>query len=683
MTRKNIPEYRPPGSRSARSRVEGAPPPRLDSQLPQPVPNRVPRAARVRSPQPTIEVPAPVSTEPQPDRPSLLRTLKQGVVRGASSWKVWVLLALLTTVGSGAFALAVLLRLPGTPNCPAIFWPLASASVRFECARLAASKQTTKDLLEAIALLDSLPMDHPLREEADRLVELWSGEVLQLAEELFNAGKLNDAIADARRIPTKVSAYRLVEERVKRWQTIWSKAEEIYRKAEDNLRKQDWRQAFLEAVRLLEVENTFWQTTKYNDLNQRINTARQDGDKLVKATRLADDGGVQNLLQAIKLAETIDPKSYVYQAARKAITKFGRSMIDLAQDAIDRRDLQTALNILGKIPDSTSLNEEVKDYTTLAYAQSAALQAGVAALEDAISQAQRIGVTRPLYKKAQQLITQWQLEIEGVAQLEKARTLAQPGSVTDLAAAIVQASQVSSTNPRWNEAQKAIRTWTSQIQEIEDRPILNQADLFASRGDIAALQAAIGQASQINANRALGQEARDRIRQWTAQVERIQDQPYLDQARQLANGGDLTAAIDVAAQIKAGRSLYDEAQTDVRSWRKRLQDSAALAQAQSDLQEALRLGSLATADSLAAAIQRANQIPASSDLRSQADDAINGWSQQLLQLADARSASDLAGAIAIAQKIPSRSAAYGEAQQRIDTWKNMLNPPPLRLDNKT
>ena len=598
-----------------------------------------------------------------------------------------MLLALLTTVGSGAFALAVLLRLPGTPNCPAIFWPLASASVRFECARLAASKQTTKDLLEAIALLDSLPVDHPLREEADRLIELWSTEVLRLAEELFNAGKLNEAIADARRIPNKVSAYRLVDERVKRWQIIWSKAEEIYRKAEDSLRKQDWRQAFLEAVRLLEVENTFWQTTKYNELNQHITTARQDGDKLVKATRLADDGGVQNLLQAIKLAETIDPKSYVYQAARKAITKFGRSMIDLAQEAIDRRDLQTALNILGKIPNSANLGEEVKDYTTLAYAQNAALQDGVAALEDAISQAQRIGADRPLYKKAQQLITRWQFEIEGVAQLEKARTLAQPGSVADLAAAIVQASQVSSSNPRWKEAQKAIRTWTNQIQETEDRPILNQADSFASRGDIAALQAAIGQASQINVNRALGQEARDRIRQWTAQVERIQDQPYLDQARQLANGEDLAAAIDVAAQIKAGRSLYDEAQTDVRNWRKRLQDRTALAQAQSDFQEAMRLGSVATPDSLAAAIQKAGQIPASSDLRSQADSAINGWSQQLLQVADARSTSDVAGAIAIAQKIPARTAAYAEAQQRIDAWKKMLNPPPLRLNqglgNKT
>jgi hypothetical protein len=683
MTRKNIPEYRPPGKQPARPlprRVLPPPPPARSPEL-----NRSPQPSRSPLPQPPIESPIPDSAPPAPqvDRPRLLHRLKRGVVRGASSWKVWVVLALLTCFGSGAFALAVLLRLPGTPNCPAIFWPLASASIRFECARLAASKQTTKDLLEAIALLESLPPDHPLRQEADRLIELWSTEVLRLAEELFNAGKLNEAIADARRIPSRVTAYRLVEERVKRWQTIWSKAEEIYRKAEDNLRKLDWRQAFLAAVRLLEVENTYWQTTKYNDLTQRITTSRQDGDKLVKADRTAEAGGMENLLQAIKLAEAIDSKSYVYPAARKAITKYGRSMIELAQDAIEQRDLQGALNILGKIPDSTGLGEEVKDYTSLAYAQTAALQSSVASLEDAISQAQRIGANRPLHKKAQQLITRWQLEIEGVAQIEKARSLAQPGSPADLAMAIAQASQVNASNPRWKEAQKDIRTWTNQVQETEDRPILSQAEQLASRGDLAALQTAIAQASQINPNRALGKEASDRIRQWTAQVERIQDQPYLDQARQLANAGDLGAAIDLAAQIRAGRSTYDEAQADVRNWRSRLQDIAALAQAQADLQEAVRLGNGGTVETLAAAIQKADQIPARSDLRSQADNAIGSWSQQLLLFAEARSTSDLAGAIAIAERIPAKTAAYADAQQRIDTWKKLLKPLPLRLDNKT
>ncbi|HEY9907365.1 MAG TPA: hypothetical protein V6D18_07115 [Thermosynechococcaceae cyanobacterium] len=677
MTKRNIPNRLPAG-RTARPKPVGMPPP------PPPATQSLqPRKGSARSTQ-TAVIPSIVKVPAQTkdDRPGVLDKLKRGVARGASSWKVWVVLALLTCMGSGAFALAVLLRLPGTPNCPAVFWPLAAASVRLECARLAASKQTTKDLLEAITLLESLPPDHPLRQEADRLIELWSADVLQLAEELFHAGKLNEAIADARRIPSKVSAYGLVEERVKRWQATWTKAEEIYRKAEAELRQQNWRGAFLQAVRLLDVDNRFWQTTKYTELNQRITTAREEGDKLVKADRLAEDGGVQNLLQAIKILETINSKSYLYQAARKAITKHGRSMIDLAQEAIDARDLQGALNLLSKIPDSANLQEEIKDYTALAYAQTAALQRSVGSLEEAISQAQRIAPNRPLHKKAQQLITRWQLEIEGVAQLDKARGLAQSGSPADLVAAIAQASQINSSNPRWDEAQQQIRTWTNQIQEAQDRPILDQADVLASRGDVAALQAAIAQASQIGASRSLRQEARKRIQQWTVQVERIQDQPYLDQSRQLASAGNLAAAIDAAAQIRAGRSLYDEAQTEIRAWRGQLQQAATQAQAQQDLQEAVQLANVATVETLVAAIQKADRVPASSGLRSQADNAIGAWSQQLLQLAEARSATDVAAAVAIAQQIPNRTAAYAVAQQRITAWKQLLSPPPLRLDNR-
>jgi hypothetical protein len=590
-----------------------------------------------------------------------------------ANWKIWLVLALLICSGSIAFALALLFRLPGLPNCPTIFWPLATAGMRFECARLAASKQTAKDLLEAIALVDSLPPDHPLREEANRLVEQWSEDVLRLAEEAFHAGKLAVAIEDARKIPTKTSAYKLVEERVKRWETIWAKAEALYRQAEAALRERDWRKAFLLAVRLLNVENNFWQTTRYEELDQRINTARLEGDKLVKADRLADGGTLEELLEAIKLAQSIAPKSYVYDAAQKAIVKFGRMMLDLAQDALDRRDLQTALTVIGKIPDLASLKEEILDFTALAYAQSEAWKGTVPFLEAAIAQAQRISSSRPLYKKAQQFATRWQLEIEGVAQLEKARILAQSGSIADLSAAIAQASAMTESNPRWSEAQKEIRTWTNQIQELEDRPLLEQAELIASRGDVAALQAAIAQASRIAPKRTLRREAQTKIQQWTDQIERFQDQPYLDQARVLANNGNLAAAVEMAGQIKSGRVLYAEAQAEMRTWRKTLQAQTDQAQAQQDLQDAIQLASTNTPESLAAAIQKVESIKSTADLRSQADNLIDTWSRQLLQLAEAQLLSNVKMAIAIAQKIPAKAPVYGDAQRQIADWKKLLS----------
>lgn len=650
-----------------RSQVNGAATPAQSRAMPPPPP-RPSQQPKPRS------VDLPDQERAPLERKTRRTRLPRRWLRWLYNWKFWLLATGIGSVGTGMLALALLLQMPGLPNCPAIFWPLASASLRFECARLAASKQTSNDLLEAIALIDSLPNDHPLRDEADRLVELWSLEVLKLAEADFNAGRLNEAIASARRLSPKVSAYKLVEERVQRWQAIWSKAEALYRKAEASLRELDWREAFSSAVRLLEVENTFWQTTKYNELTGKINGSRDDGNTLGKAQRLADEGGLTNLLEAIKLAQSIKQTSYVHQAAQKAIEEFGQKMVVLAQTMLDQRNLQGALNVLGKIPDIAKLKEQVKDMTVLANAQSQAWLNTVPDIEEAIAQAQRVQANRPLYRKAQQFIVRWQLEIEAIAQLEKARILSQPGTINDLAAAIAEASTIPRSNPRWDEVQQQIQTWTAQIQTIEDRPLLDQAEQIAAQGDLASLQAAAAQANQIAQGRALAKEAQGKARIWTEQVQQLQDQPLLDRARDFANAGDLISAVRTAEQIGAGRSLYADAQRNVKQWRSQLRAQEIQVQAQQNLQKARQLANSGSLEGLVKAIKAADQVPTSSALRSDADNAINEWSVQLLQVARSQVVYDVPGAIAVAQKIPSRSSLYAEAQQEIQAWKKTIGP---------
>lgn len=587
------------------------------------------------------------------------------------NWKMALLAAGLLTIGSSTLAVAYLLQLPGLPNCPAVFWPLASASMRFECARIASSKRTAKDLLEAIALVDGLPADHPMRQEADRLIELWSQDVLDLAGELFNQGKLADAIAAARQIPSKVTAYKLVEERIKLWESIWAKGEEIYRRAEAAMRKREWRQAFLQAIRLLSLDCQYWQSTRYDDLTNRINTARKDGERLYEAERLADDGGLENLLKAIKLARQIRPESYVFQEAQRAINRFGRKMMNLAQATLEQKDLQGALNIVSKLPEEAKLEEEAKDFTILANAHSHVWQGTVAGLEEAIGQAQRIVAGRPYHQRAQQLITRWQLEIEALARLENARLLADQGDVVNLEAAIAKASEVQESNPRWNEAQQEIQKWRSQAETIRDRPILELAEQFAAQGDITSLQTAIAQANQVVRGRALYQEAQDKIRQWNEQIERIQDQPFLDQARTYAMAGNLAAAIAAAEQIRSGRALYNDAQAEIANWRKTLQAEAAQVQGQQYLQQARQVASGATVDALAEAIRIANQVSGSTGLRTEAETLINDWSWQLLQTAKNQAVYSPSVAIAIAQHIPANSTVYSEAQAQIANWKSL------------
>ncbi|MBD2097881.1 chromosome segregation ATPase [Trichocoleus sp. FACHB-591] len=604
--------------------------------------------------------PPPLTQPPSPrDRRRL---------RLPTSIRFWGLTTLLLTGGAAVVSVALLVRSPALPNCPSIFWPMASASMRLYCAQVAANKQTVKNLLEAIALVHNLPLDHPLRSDIDRSIQQWSSDILNLAETSFNAGKLEEAIATARKIPENTSAHALVNERIERWQLIWEKAEAIYQKSEAAMRERKWHQAFTEAVRLLYVGNTYWETTKYQELNERIRVAKEEGNKLAKAEELADIGGLDNLLKAIKLAESISPNSYIYKEAQTAIAKFGRKMLNLAQATLEERNATEAIAIARKIPDSANLEEEAQDFIDLADAQAQAWQGTVADLEAAIAQAQKLDRKRPMYARAQQLITRWQREIEGVAHLDRARQLAQGGTPNALGSAIAEASLVNRSNPRWDEAQKEIARWRGQIETTEDRPYLDRADEYALAGDANSLQSAINEASQVGPGRALYGEAQDKIRQWTREIQRQQDQPYLDQARAFASSGDLTSAIATADQITSGRALYDEAQDEIRSWR-------SLIQAEQNWQEAQSLATAATPDALAAAIQKADQIPASSSLRIDAEAAINQWSQSILVLAQNQANYDLPSAIAIAQKVPARTEAYAQAQLQIGEWRKALQPP--------
>ncbi len=600
-----------------------------------------------------------------------------GITEKMPPWtKGWIPLAVVLTLipGSvGFLAISMLFKLPSAPNCPQIFWPLASASVRLHCAQLAASKQTVNDLLQAIALVKQLPENHPLRGEINRFLEQWSRDILQLADESFQSGNLQGAIATARQIPADLEASKLVEEQIEKWQSIWSKAEGIYQEAEKELRQRHWQSAFMLTARLLRVNNKYWANTKYEQLNNIIVTAREDGDKLYKAENLAENRSLDNLLKAIKLAQTIKPESYLYQKAQELITGFARKILKLAQGKMKERDAETALEIARKIPPIPELQTEVDDFLFLGEAKRNAFIGTAAGLETAISQAQQIDASRENYNEAQQLIASWQLEIEDVSRLEKARNLASQGTVSDLTAAISELELIPSSNPRAKEARQEMGRWRGQVETIEDQPYLERAEQIAISEDISSLQAAIAEVSQIRSGRALYPEARKKMRLWNAKIERIQDQPYLDQARVLAENGDLTTAISEAQKIAAsGRALSDEAQAAIDIWQDQIRSKESW-------QKAKQVAEIGTPEALVQAIELANRVSNRNTLRLDVNIAIDQWSQQLLQIARSQSENDVAKAIDTAKLIPRSSGIYTEAREEIRTWRQLLIPksPPI------
>ncbi|WAL61920.1 hypothetical protein [Thermocoleostomius sinensis] len=644
------------------------------------------------------------------------------------NWLFWGITSAVAFSGLGIISAMTLFRLPSLPNCPAIFWPTASASLRIYCAQLSAERRTVEDLLKAIALVNSLPENHALRPEIDRNIEAWSKEILALADETFQQGDLDKAIATAKRIPNNTEAAGLVTQQIKDWQTIWANAEAIYQDSIDALKQQDLRKAFSIATRLLGVDNDFWQTTKYRELNTLITVTRQDSDKLNKAKGLADQGGLDNLLAAIKLAEEVRSSSPLAARAQQAIADFGEAMLDLAQATLDQRDYEGALAVVQQIPARAGVQDEVKDFRSLAEAQVQAWGGTTDDIQAAISRAQRIERDRPLYNKAQQLISYWQLEIEDVQRLGSARQLAQGGSLGDLRAAIAEASLIPSFNPRGAEAQQAINEWQTTIETAEDRPYLDRAMQLASQGDINSLQAAIDEARRIGHGRALSEEADTQIAAWRGEIQRIQDQPLLNRARLLANNGNLVEAIDVAGRISSGRALYDEAQSDIADWSAQMQRSqdqpvldlarqyarqGNLAQAirvaeqistervlydeaqaeiqtwrgqfseRDRLQQAYSTANAGTPAMLLSAIQLANEVPTNDSVRAEANRMISQWSWRILEMARSQANYDVAGAIATARSIPSYAEAYAAAQQQIQEWqqRGRQSPSPrVRLE---
>lgn len=601
------------------------------------------------------ETPAPVQ------RP-LRRVLVQ---RLAKTWPVWSVGILVLVSGVGVMSAISLFRIPNLPNCRAIFWPTASATIRLQCAEAYAEQASVEGYLDAIALLESLPSDHPLRGEIDLRIEDWSEKILALAETTFQAGDLAEAIAIAQRIPNHTAAAQLVSQQVSDWNQIWKEAETLYQAAEADLQALAFQDAFAKAIQLLDVDNTYWKTTKYDELTAKITAAREDLNQLGKAKELARQGTLKGMQEALAIAQSIDSQSPVYGEAQTVIRQFGRDLLDMAEDALERRDAAAAGQMLEAIPAALSMGAEIADMRTLIDATQLSWQGGISGLEGAIVRLQSIGADRPLYGKAQGLMRRWQEEVQGRSQLEWARQVALPGGVADLQAAIIEAQKVSRANPAWDDTEDQIDRWRGQIETTEDRPILSQAQQQAQVGDLAG---AIATARQIGSGRALYDEAQAEIGRWRADLQRAEDAPLLAQARQLAAQGRLAEAVAVASRIGSGRALHSDAQANIQTWRGQLQG-------QQLLQQAYQAAQLGTVGALVNAVRLAQQVPESSPQRAEATQVLTRWSWDILRLAETEAVTNPSRAIAIAEAVPTQTEAYAQAQLRLREWRAASAPP--------
>ena len=316
-------------------------------------------------------------------------------------------------------------------------------------------------------------------------------------------------------------------------------------------------------------------------------------------------------MEAIKQAEQIPPSSYAYKEAQDLIADSGEKLLKMAKQWLDEGNWQGVLDISNKLPDSVKIPEVKSDLIDLAHAMSRAESGTVTDLEDAIATAERLEKDRPMYDKGRKLISRWKREIDDVTRLERARNYANSGLASDLRMAIAEIQQIPRGNPRYQEARNKITGWRSKIETIEDKPYLDEAIQFAGFGGVQSLQEAIREASRIAPGRALYQEAQGKIRQWRSDIQRLQDKPHLDNADAYAASGNLPAAVTSARKVRQGIPLHNEAQRKISTWQTELLGKQRL-------QEAYGAAKPGNPQALATAIRLARQVPSSSKSRGDA-----------------------------------------------------------------
>ena len=583
-------------------------------------------------------------------------------------WQLWGILLVLCSGGVGYGATTLLLKLPKTQSCSKVFWPVASASVRLYCAQTAAEDKDVDGLLSAINLVAVLPQNHPLRPEIDRNIDRWATSILEIGEAEFQEGNLKRAIATAKKIPKNVSAKELVDEKIADWREVWTKGEETYQKVEDKLREADWNGAFTWAVRLTDSSNEYWATTKYEESINNINVAQEENASLNKAQTQVTSSNIDDLILAIDKADKIKPNSYSYDRAREIIAEAKGKLVANIEQLIEQRDWRELLKVTARIPRSLKLEKRNRDWRILANAGASAQLETVFGIEEAIEEVQKLEKNSEYYKLGQKLSRRWTLEIDDVEHLAKAREWARVGTIANYNKAISEASLIPNGNPRYAEARREISQWQSKIQTIEDRPILNRARELSYGNNTDAWRRALAEINLISSNSPLYSEAQGYARTWRANIQRVEDRPILDEAESFANINNYPAAIETAKTISSGRALYSEAQSRIAVWQQEIDG-------QRYYREARDLAFEGTPEALARAIRTARQASTDTSVGSQVIRDVNDWAAEILAIARETSDSSLERAIAIAEQVPSGTTSFTPAQKEIKFWQIQLNPP--------
>ncbi|MCD8485850.1 MAG: hypothetical protein LRZ84_03620 [Desertifilum sp.] len=542
--------------------------------------------------------------------------------KGGASWGLPLLwLTIVGLLGGTGYAAFLLLTLvPPPPNCEQVS-PIAADSERLYCANQAASSRQLEDLVAAVALVRNWTEEHPLYRESQRFLEEWSKGILAIASAKMSDGDLQEAIKIAGNVPESSPLYDRAQQQIAAWQSNWDKGAAIYEEALEALKNQNWGLANQKAEELSRLNNEHWRAQRYNELTRFIASEQLARRRLSQARELAEYQTVARYKEAMDLARQVELKSFARPDAQAEIARWSRALLKIADERLAARDLEGAIAAANTVPPDSSLSKEAEDFVVFSRAMAMSWKDNLMMLLEAQAIVGEIQPDRPLYERAQAQIQTWQASIQDLLQIQVASAVASVGQPLTFRLADELAQMVAQGRPRRIEAQTKIASWRKEIQSIQDRPFIIRARQIAQTESIESLKAAIAEASRVEIGRPRRIEAQTLIAQWNKKIEVLEDQPILNEARSVANSGNLSQAINIAQRIQPGRVLYNEAQDAIYGWTIQIQ----VAEDRAILNDASYLASIGQ---YSEAIRTASRIRWGRPLYDEAQGSIARWTAE-------------------------------------------------------
>ncbi|PSN20317.1 hypothetical protein C7271_02865 [filamentous cyanobacterium CCP5] len=528
------------------------------------------------------------------------------------------------------------------PNCEKVL-PESIWRDRLYCAENLVESASSVDWAKAVALTTTWPQPNTSYEESQALLKTASEQLLVEASSEAQAGRLDTAVDLASQIPLDTPMRQTAQELIFSWRQEWKAGTDLEQQIQSAIDQRSWETAReqLQAMQTLQLD--YWLRDRHGYWQQQIQREQAAWDQLQQARELVATDTLEGLQEAIPLARQIPLDSQAWQQAKGDIDGWSQQLADIALDQWRRGHLAVATVMAQSLPPGLSYSSQTQELIQFSYAQKLAQQAEATApdyqprygdlfkLMEAIRAAEQIPADSQFFSEAQSYIQDWQAQLQDLIRLRSAHTIARIGYAPAFRLAAAQAQQISPDRPRRLQGQTLVAHWRNEIQRLQDRPILREADRLAQLGSIPDLQAAIAKAGEVDLGRALRVEAQTRIADWRNEIQVIEDRPILDEANTLAREDRLQEAIQVARRIPEGRVLYARAQGLIADWTAQIQ----IAEDQPILNEAK---DLAYIGSLTRAINLASQIAPGRALYGQAQSAIAIWKAERAYIESIRAA---------------------------------------------